>query len=172
MHAWSPNLVTTYNNKLISFPHYQVTVGMSQMVSYLWGKTLFDTLRTERCWTEPRSRAEQTWKIHRIHHRHIWAVESGSSVVWFASLFIYKVLQRSMSFEHEMPLFFSPFHLFCVRLRQTEKERRRKHCVCVVLRSVYMYLYLAVRERDKIWFKSQSISSVTGGQLATSQTNQ
>lgn len=37
---------------------------------YLWGKTLFDTLRTERCSTEPRSSAEQTWDTHnkKINH--------------------------------------------------------------------------------------------------------
>lgn len=41
-------------------------ISTTQTGSYLWGKMLFDTLRTERCWTEPRSRAEQTWKTHRV----------------------------------------------------------------------------------------------------------
>lgn len=33
-------------------------------------------LRTERCWTEPRSRAEQTWNTHTLCYCNVWTVQS------------------------------------------------------------------------------------------------
>lgn len=43
-----------------------------QLVSYLWGKTLFEMLRTDRCWAEPRKRAEQTCKNKLMKRTQSW----------------------------------------------------------------------------------------------------
>lgn len=45
-------------------PHFLVA-AKNQVSPHLWGKLLLDTFRTDRYWTEPRSRAEQTCKTSR-----------------------------------------------------------------------------------------------------------
>lgn len=39
-----------------------LAAAKTQVSPHLWGKLLLDTLRTDRCWAEPRSRAEHTCK--------------------------------------------------------------------------------------------------------------